>query len=74
MVFSETKQSAKDVECSREKIDESTYVCGDRVDFLRRFACNEKIHCRDDIETVYYSGLADMAIEEVICHVCGVKL
>ena len=58
MVFSETKPSAKDVELCRGKIDESTYVCGDRVDVLRKFACDEKIHCTDDIETVYYSGLA----------------
>ena len=74
VVFTEIKPSPKDVKLCKEKIDESTYVCGDRVDVLRKFACNERIHCTDDIETVYYSGLADMALEDVICYGCGVKL
>ena len=44
------------------------------MDVLKKFACNERIHCEDDIEIVYYSGLADMAIEDVICYACGDKL
>ena len=37
---------------------------------LKKFAFNERMHCTDDIETVYYSGLTDMAIsiEDVICY------
>ena len=74
MVFSEIKPSNKTVELCREKIDESKYVCGNRVDVLRKFACNEKIHCTNDIETLYYSDLTDMAIENVICYAYGVEL
>ena len=50
------------------------YVFGDRVDVLRKFACNERLHCSDDIETVCYSGLTDMALEDAICYACGEKL
>ena len=74
VVFAEIKPSGQEIKAFREKIKDSFYVCGDRVDILTKFACNERIHCSDDIEIVYYSGLADMAIEDVICYACGEKL
>jgi len=74
--FAELKPTDNEINLNsfREKIDDSTYVCGDRFDVLRKFPCNERLHCSDDIEMVYYSGLADMAIEDAICYACGVKL
>ena len=74
VVFAEIKPSDQEIKAFREKIKDSFYVCGDRVDILRKFACNERIHCSNHIEIVYYSGLADMAIEDVICYACGEKL
>ena len=42
------------------------------MDILRRFSVNEKIHCFNGIETVYYSGLLDSAIQSpMICYACG---
>ena len=74
--FAELKPTDNEINLNsfREKIDDSTYVCGDRFDVLRKFPCNERLHCSDDIEMVYYSGLADMAIDDAISYACGVKL
>ena len=57
VVFSEMKPSEVEIERCVQTIEESSYVCGDRVDVLRRFSVNEKIHCSHDIKTTYYSGL-----------------
>ena len=32
------------------------------------------MHCTDDIEIIYYSAVADIAIEDVICDASGAKL
>ena len=45
VVFSETKPSEAEIERCVETIEESSYICGDRVDILRKFSVNEKIHC-----------------------------
>ena len=53
-------------------MEEDNYVCGDTVDILRVFATNERLHCSDDIETVFYSSLTDSKISDhLICYSCG---
>ena len=50
-------------------------ICDDRVDILRKFSVNEKIHCSNDIDTVYYPGLLDSTIQSpIICYACGEKV
>ena len=45
VAFSETKPSEAEIERCVETIEESSYIGGDRVDILRKFSVNEKIHC-----------------------------
>ena len=51
------------------------YVCGDQVDVLDNFAANEKLLCKDDVESCYYSSLVDgTANLPLVCYSCGVQL
>ena len=67
--------SDAEVQKCTEKMHESLYVCGDHVDVLKKFATNEKLHCSDDVEIVYYPALADSKVGAVVvCFSCVTKI
>ena len=72
LVFSETANSNSKVIEMKAKIAESTFRCGDRIDNLKVFAVDERLHCTDDVEKVFYSGLVDSTVgAQPVCYSCG---
>ena len=61
--------SQKKIDELKETLEDSTQKRGDRVDVLKLFAVNERIHCTSDIEKPFYSGLVDSTISKApVCY------
>ena len=56
----------------KEQIEDSTFKCGECVDVLKVFVVSERMHCTNDVEKPYYSGLVDSTAERPpVCYSCG---
>ena len=72
IVYSMKAPSQKKIDDLKETLKDSTYKCGDRIDVLKVFAVNERMHCTSDVEKPFYSGLVDSTASKTpVCYSCG---
>ena len=77
IVYKKTRPTKDELETFKEGIEDFAWTCGDRIDDTKTWMVNEKMNCKDTIETVYYSSMVDgtqNAENQLLCYGCGKTL